>query len=252
MAEAETAELGIGIITYNRLPALQGCVQGVQSFTRAPYRLVVADDGSEDRTAEWARGEGLTVITGHRRGVAWNKNRALYYLLERTACDPILLLEDDCWPVAPGWEESWIEAGRLWGHVNWAPPGHLIVAGAGTPEAPYRSADYTAQCTVTARSALEAVGYLDTRFQGWGWEHVEWTGRFGRHLADLWGPPDRTVPSLPDAKRLSLPSFGSYYNEEDIERNGALMAQMAGDPMWRPPWRTPEEEAAFHEEQSDA
>src|SRR5690242_19355284 len=98
-------ELGLGIITYNRKEALQKCLERIRSFTRTPYQLVVADDGSEDGSAEWARAQGISVVTGQRRGVVWNRNRALAYLHEWTTCDPILMLEDDAWPAEPGWEQ---------------------------------------------------------------------------------------------------------------------------------------------------
>lgn len=251
MASDPAAELGIGIITYNRLPALQGCVECVRRCTTTPFRLVIADDGSDDGSSDWAREQGLVVITGQRRGVAWNKNRALYPLLERTSCDPILLLEDDCWPIEPGWQAAWIEAGRRWGHVNSAPPDELVVAGSGTSADPCRSKDYTAQCTVTTREALSAVGYLDTRFWGWGFEHVEWSARFARHLAERWGPPDGTYPSLPCHRwGLRFMPFGTWHNAEDVDRNERLMDLIVKEPIWRPPWRTPEEEAILREEQA--
>jgi glycosyltransferase involved in cell wall biosynthesis len=246
-------ELGLGIITYNRLAALQGCVESVRRCTTTPYRLVIADDGGDDGSSQWAREQGLIVIAGQRRGVAWNKNRALYALMEETACDPILLLEDDCWPVETSWERAWIEAGERWGHVNSAPPDELVVAGAGTPLDPCRSKDYTAQCTVTTREALRGVGYLDTRFQGWGFEHVEWTARFARYLAERWGPPDGTYPSLPCHRcGLRFMPFGSWYNAGDVQRNEHLMELIRREPIWRPPWRILEEEAILREEQAQA
>ena len=38
-------EPGLGIITYNRRAALQGCLKAVREYTRTPFHLVVADDG---------------------------------------------------------------------------------------------------------------------------------------------------------------------------------------------------------------
>ncbi len=75
--EGSSLTLGIGIITYNRLPILQRCVANIARHTRLPYTLMIADDGSEDDTVPWARGQDISVVTGPRRGVAWNKNRVL-------------------------------------------------------------------------------------------------------------------------------------------------------------------------------
>jgi hypothetical protein len=256
-ARRRTADLGIGIITHKRLAALQGCVEAVQRYTTSPYGLVIADDGSDDGSVEWAREQGLVVITGQRGWCAWNKNRALYHLMERTDCDPILLLEDDCWPVEPGWEQAWIEAAEQWGHVNfqyWTPDPEKV-SGSGSPEEPYRSGALTGQCTVTTRQALEAVGYLDTRFVGWGHEHTEWTLRLARHLRDRWGPPEHTFPMICSGLRLA--PFGTWRDgtgeaQKDETRNERLMADLAGEPIWRPAWRDSREEAKLREEQAAA
>lgn len=242
--------LGIGLITYNRLAALKGCVDAVRRYTASPYVLTVADDGSDDGSVEWAREQGLVVITGERRGCAWNKNRALYYLLERTACDPILLLEDDTWPAEPGWEQPWIEAACRLGHVNLAPPEQDILSGTGTALDPYRSPNYAGSCTVSQRSALAPVGYLDTRFRGYGCEHGEWTDRFQRLWAERWGPPENTYPSL--SAGLRWVPFGSWVDTADIERNRRVRQEIHTESTWRPPWRSPEEEALVHHEQAAA
>ena len=84
--------LGIGIITYNRRQVLEECIARILKHTKLPYRLLVADDGSPDDTAEVCRKRHIDVITGENRGVCWNKNRALYTLMNYDACDPILLL----------------------------------------------------------------------------------------------------------------------------------------------------------------
>ena len=148
--------LGIGIITRNRLRTLQRCVAEIEHYTRGPYFLMIADDGSDDSTVSWAKGRGIPVVTGPRRGCAWNKNRALYFLHAYTACDPILLFEDDTWPVRIGWEEVWIAAARRWQHVNycyaWDPHDpNDWPKGRGTADDPYQCAAFGGHCTITMR-----------------------------------------------------------------------------------------------------
>src|SRR5579862_2757649 len=113
-----SSKLGIGVITYSRLEMLGACVRAVENYTKTPFDLVIADDGSTDETVKWGRDAGYRVRTGKRRGCAWNKNRALEFLLEHTDCDPILLLEDDTHPNQNNWEDHWIAACRRWQHVN--------------------------------------------------------------------------------------------------------------------------------------
>ena len=86
--------LGIGIVTYNRRALVAETVTRVLAHTIHPFALVVADDGSEDGTAEAERARGVTVASGRNMGIAWNKNRALFYLIALARCDVAILLEE--------------------------------------------------------------------------------------------------------------------------------------------------------------
>src|ERR1700759_3385032 len=112
--------IGIGIVSYNRKDVLAETLARVRAHTKLQSLLVVADDGSDDGTADFVRSQGITVITGRNRGVAWNKNRALFLLAEIAHCDIVLLLEDDTYPTADGWEQDWVLASERWGHANFA------------------------------------------------------------------------------------------------------------------------------------
>lgn len=248
MARRRSQTVGIGVITCNRLPALEGCVAGVLRYTTTPFELVVADDGSTDGSAEWARERNLTVITGQRRRVTWNKNRALYYLMESTACDPIITLDDDCWPTEAGWDRAWIAAAVRWGHVCFTFLGPKPdPTGSGTPEDPYRGLYFGGPCTATTRSALRKVGYYETRMRGHGWDDIDWTYRFERLLSARWRGEPHTCPSM--VFGLKVIDFGSHYDPEENERNRQVLLASQNEPIWRPPWRTPEEEAIVRAEQ---
>lgn len=277
------AGLGIGIITYNRLPTLQLCVNAVERNTKAPFHMVVADDGSTDGSSAWARECHIPVVTGRHQGCAWNKNRALYYLLHNTRCDPILLLEDDCLPHQIGWEQAWIEAAYRWYHVNFMTPfiqEFFYLGGNGTPEDPYRSSHLSAQCTISTRQALDQVGYLDTRFEGWGEEHVEWSHRFwrinhsryaaleskgnhnGNHKATV--SHSVGVESQPQPAILETPVFvslrhglalaeaGTYKDMEILRRNVEIRQTIALDPLPRDPYRDQREYQQLMREQTRA
>jgi glycosyltransferase involved in cell wall biosynthesis len=217
--------LGIGVITRNRLPVLGTTIAELARRTTAPYLLVVADDGSEDGTAEWTRGAGLALVSGPRRGCAWNKNRALLYLMTQAVCDPILLLEDDTRPTRRGWQDEWIAAARRWFHVNYcyAFPATDPPPGGGTAQDPYRCAAFGGHCTITARSAILEVGYLDPRFHGCGWEHVEWTWRFHLSYQDRWGLVGE-LPCLDHGVAATWPK--SLCDPAEREANEATYAEI--------------------------
>ena len=247
--------LGIGVVTRNRVSVLRTCLEQLLTNTRASFRLVVADDGSEDGTSAWIRSVRIPFVAGPRKGCAWNKNRALFFLLERTECDPILLLEDDTWPTAAGWDQLWIEAVLRWDHVNYCygfdardlPPGE------GTPGNPYQCLAFGGACTISTRRALRRVGYLNTRFKGYGWEHVEWSHRFRTHYDHVWRLRENALPCLDCGVRAHWPS--SSFNRQEFDLNGGVYAQIRANPLeslHRLPWRRAEERSVLFQEISSA
>ncbi|NEP71802.1 MULTISPECIES: glycosyltransferase family 2 protein, partial [unclassified Okeania] len=253
-------KMGIGLITYNRLEHLKNCVERIQSFTNIPYYLVIADDGSSDESAQWCLNQGLPIISGKNRGVVWNKNRALYALMKYTDVDCILLLEDDCWPASENWAEQWYEATYIWHHVNFAHPNTIlstantICAGIGTPEDPYQSKLLTGQCTGCSRLAIDRVGYLDTRFRGYGYGHVEWTQRFLK--SDLLKQSNGKIQATPFIYLCITgglePHDGlSFVTPEQLQYNEKVFQDVAIDnSIYREPWNNEEEKLEFIEELS--
>lgn len=242
------ARIGIGVITHNRLPYLERLIDQIRINATLPYDIVIADDGSDDGTPEWARCERIPLVTGTRHGVAWNKNRALLYLAMFSEGDVILLIEDDMWPVAPGWDDAWRRAALTWRHVNYAEstysdqPG-LGALGKGTPGDPFQASLYGGQCTATSREALATVGYLNTRFRGYGYGHAEWSRRYQAHFGAEWGFPDARVPCIDIGLSEAWTSTRAF-NEPDASRNFALLAKLAENPCpdrFTPPWSDPAE-----------
>jgi glycosyltransferase involved in cell wall biosynthesis len=246
--------VAIGVITRNRLDTLRTTVAAVEHMTTVPYALVIADDGSDDGTAEWARQANRTVVSGPRRGCAWNKNRALLYLMTYTACDAILLLEDDTRPTERGWQDEWIAAARRWSHVNYCygfapadrPPG------SGTAEDPYQCQAFGGHCTITSRTALLEVGYLNPRFRGYGWEHVEWTWRFQLRYGGRWGLR-HALPCLDYGVKPTWPPSASDPAEmaSNEATYAAIRATIAG-PYSCDPWCNDDERLALVREVVDA
>ena len=245
--------LGIGIITFKRPEHVQRTVEAVRRYTSHPHALVVADDGSGLYITGYVR-EFATVITGQNHGVTWNKNRAIFYLKTVLGCDIVILLEDDVMPTEYGWEYPWIVATLTWGHMNFAGPWfrELFVQGDGTASSPYLSKAFSGQCTSFSREALDYVGFLDTRYRGFGVGHVDHTHRLARlgygavesaeHglLFRLLSSPLRVVESV------------SAKNDDEIRKNEAIFNESYANPVYRAPWSDDAELREFRAEQETA
>jgi glycosyltransferase involved in cell wall biosynthesis len=245
------------VITYRRRDRFELLMERLERYTRAPHELVVADDGGEDGTVQWCAARGVRVVTGENRGVARNKNRGLFALAS-LRCDPILIMEDDVYPDVPGWEADWIAATRRWHHMSYLHPriADATVSGSGTPEDPFVNPKATAQLLSISGQALAQVGYLDSRFIGWGHAHGEWTTRIKR-AGYGFKPivlPDGTKPK---AQLYLLGGLvdnegGRWRDEESGRRNRELYQRIYPEPVFRRPWRSAEERAAFLAEQARA
>lgn len=240
------APLGIAITTLNRRALLEELLDAIAALTTTPHALIVCDDGSDDGTVEMVRARNIPLVGGVRRGIAWNKNRGLYYLSELCGCETILLLDDDICPVVRGWEGEWLAATALFGHVNWLPPWHKpLLSGRASPINPGVTAEVSGAVIALSRAALARVGYMDTRFIGYGNEHVDFTLRvihagFGgfTHHDPVHGAEARffVITGGVEARR---PPF-SYTDPETIAHNlEVAQVSLAEEEIWRPPWRTP-------------
>jgi glycosyltransferase involved in cell wall biosynthesis len=243
MRDRDVTRIGIGIVTYNRRDVLAATVDKVRRFTRhAAVDLVVADDGSTDGTLAWLRDNDVPVVAGVNMGIAWNKNRALYLLSEMLRCDAVILLEDDTQPAKQGWEAEWIAAARLWGHANFAAPWmrDLFLSGEGTATDPILCDAITAQCAVFSRESLLFGGFYDSRFKGYGHEHVEHTRRLVRVG---FGGTDHFVDGQLQMRYklirggVDVVSVPSFLDETQAECNRLIAGPLMMDQTFRAPWQ---------------
>ncbi|GMK37426.1 glycosyl transferase [Paenibacillus sp. CCS19] len=90
------------IPTYNGLPLLQRLIQSIRIHTDervTPYELIVVDNGSNDGTAEWCAGRGITFIAISANAgfpAACNKG------LRIASGDQLMLLNNDI-VATPNW-----------------------------------------------------------------------------------------------------------------------------------------------------
>ncbi|MGI4797358.1 MAG: glycosyltransferase family 2 protein [Janthinobacterium lividum] len=235
--------VGIGVITYNRQWKLAECLTCLRRETTEPYDLIVADDGSTDGTLDYLRDEQVSVVTGQNRGIAWNKNRALFTLAERKH-EVILLFEDDCFVREGSWFPFWVNIVRQWGHVNyagpWWPQG-LIVRGEGTVDNPFFCTATTAQISGFRSDVVATVGYYDTRFRRFGHEHTEHSTRviragFGGNQRLVDG--NRRYDFICANHGLACTCDASFEDKASVIANAELLARLAHEPVYRDPWRT--------------
>ncbi len=247
-------KVGIGIPSYNRASSLEKCISAVRRLTPQPFELVIADDGSTDGTAEMCARENVVCIRGRNRGVAWNKNRALFFLHRVLDCDILILLEDDCYPKDSGWHDPWIRAAEMWGHINLAGLWfrERFLGGAGSVTEPFISKSISAQCAAFSRRALSAVGFFDSRFKTYGYEHLEHSTRLVR--AGFGGEIRRRTNGKSEllfyllAANLTMAPTISYRSETSVRTNREIWERIRRDYGFRLPWRSAEEYEQFRKE----
>lgn len=243
-----TLNVGIGVITYNRKDHLAKTVEGIKAFTTGDYQLVVADDGSKDDTVEWCEQNKVPHTNCANKGVVRNKNRALYYLNEVKKVDVLILLEDDCRPNKENWQKEWVIAALLWGHINYAHKRIIkkegaVVSGTGSSTLPYLCRLVTGQCTACSKDAMDNIGYLDPRFNGYGAGHVEWTERFIRQGYNGSTEKHWVYPAINTG--LNSDDAPTFKNPEQLEKNRALKKKISKDAHKREAWINNEEKNEF-------
>jgi glycosyltransferase involved in cell wall biosynthesis len=247
---APTTPLCIAVITFNRCSRLRKTLAAIEMFTTTPYSLFIADDGSADGTGDFLRAAGIAHHSSRNRGVAWNKNRALFNFLQATKAQTLIMLEDDTAPTQTGWEQDWIEAVQRYGHVNfggdWFLTDHEI--GRGTAQEPIDSDTLTAQCSAFSRQALQKAGFFDSRFRGFGCEHVEHTERlvragFGGFLETTENGGKYHFYLLRAPLRVArIDSFGT---DDSIAAAKITYATIKDGPIYRDPWQNDDEKQIF-------
>ncbi len=245
--------LGVGVVTYDRLQSLKEVVEAVETHTDCDFDFVVADDGSADGTADFLAERGITRIGGSNRGIAWNKNRALYTLMQHTEADILIMLEDDTVPVRPGWQGEWMRAAELHGYVTYAHPKIRsgILEGSGTALDPYACTKITSQCAAVSRRAVDVVGYFDTRFRGYGIEDGEWTTRLrdaGFGVRRVATDDGLVKTNLMLGEGVAVLDVKSYRNNAEVARNRQIFDEIRNDPIPRMPWSNDEERSLLEQE----
>ncbi|NMG58312.1 glycosyltransferase family 2 protein [Geitlerinema sp. P-1104] len=176
------------IPTYNRLPILKKCLQGLEQQQLTPpmagYEVIVVDDGSNDGTWEWLDSYQtkicqLRCFQQKNAGPAAARNLGL----DQAKGDIIVFIDSDLVVT-----ENFLQAHAQGLKQGMETLGHqrLFTYGAvintcnfDNPTAePYKLTDFSAAYFATGNVAipkhlLDKVGNFDTRFKQYGWEDLE-------------------------------------------------------------------------------
>jgi len=226
-------------------------VESIREHCSRPVHLAVFDDGSSDGSAAAVAPLVDMVLEAPNGGIPVNKNRALFYFLALQPVEQLILLEDDVVVTSRRWLRLWSRAIRRHGHINFSSPrwprdnpqfhGRLL-GGKGSARSPERWSIVSGACCGCDTAVLrQQVGYVNPRFQGYGYEHIEWTRRF---LRAGYGGCQRsehrwTYLSLPHGLTFqeSFQESVSNRDAEAIARNAAVMAELQGAGGFVPrPW----------------
>ncbi|AOX20948.1 glycosyltransferase family 2 protein [Kozakia baliensis] len=239
--------IGIAITTYNRHDNLLKQIETIKRLSILDFDIIVCDDGSSDNTRAALADRDIPFIGNKNRGVAWNKNRGLFYLFNYTKVDIVILMDDDVLPHIYGWDVEWFESSMKYGHVNYLPASleQHVIGGDLTTENIGISPLVGGMCMAISREAFSSVGYMDVRFGRYGHEHSDYSSRFIR--SGYGGFKDSSKNTyfyvIHGGVHLSdLPSTGTA---EEANKNRELLFEIANDPIYRLPWIDEVGRAAF-------
>lgn len=232
---------GVAIVTFNRGPNLGTIISAVKDTVPEGTKIIVVDDGSTDETPSVVQSHNVMFVQGPNKGVAFNKNRALFALQD---CDFLAILEDDLMPVKAGWFEMYEKATLTTGIHHFCRVQNKTVKetvsnftqdlkkdGITPIYGPSPRGDFT----FISKLVLNKVGAFNKKFIGVGYAHGEWSERVVRaglvphplKWVDLRGPDEFDYfTQIGDTEGGRWDSDNAEV-EEQLKRNRKLRKQLA-------------------------
>lgn len=240
-------KIGIAITTFNRAECLLEQIRLIRQFSLGDYELIVCDDGSTDNTIELLEKEDISYISCENKGIAWNKNRGIYYLANYTSSDVFILLDDDCYPTMYGWDVEWGKAAQLHGCVTFIVPEWKDKLYYGDCNAfnPGISALIAGSCIAFSREVFPIIGYMDNRFGRYGHEHTDFSTRFVK--AGFGGiiREDNSILYAVLNSGLKLIPMQSTGSSAEAQKNKKILYQLQDEPLFRQPWFNEQQQQEF-------
>jgi GT2 family glycosyltransferase len=181
--------IGVGIMSYNRLGPLQRLVDSIRKYTDLSRTTIfISDDGSTDPSLrQWlSTQDDMVVLNNHDNlGVAGNSNRLLNCLKR---FKHKIILNDDVEILSNGWEKFYADVMAKTGlhHLCFRQDG---LCGASRGEGRKSVINNVLVQTIGEKPhgavmafddvAFDKVGYFDSQLGHYGMEHVDWSNRVG-------------------------------------------------------------------------
>ena len=175
---------GVGLSTYNRADNLGEVIESIYKTAPADAKIVVADDGSTDNTAEVVKEfNKVLYVRGSNRGVGFNKNRILFALQD---CEYIAIIEDDLKCLSEGWFEAYETVARHTGTHHFCRVQDKEISETHSTFSKYVSTlNYTPIFGASPRGdfsfitsrVISVVGSMHPNFAGVGMAHGEYAER---------------------------------------------------------------------------
>lgn len=177
--------VGIGILSYNRLSSVQRLISSIRRHTDLSKTTVfVSDESTSPEVKKWLKKQtDIVVMTDQKRlGIAGNSNRLLRCLSRFKHC---FLLNDDVEILKRGWEQFYVNAATKTGFRHFCY--HQIgVYGAKRDGKLSNRGGYRIETIAEkphgavifyTQEIFDKVGFFDERFGMYGAEHVDWSER---------------------------------------------------------------------------
>lgn len=223
---------GVAVTTHNRRAMALESIAALIKRTPEDIPIFVVDDGSDEPFVH--RSPRLTIRRNEAPlGIARAKNQCLE-LLDGFA--HMLLLDDDCRPVASTWADFYVQAFKDTGCH------HFSLSRIRPTNANKRLADIElggrtlttwnwpcGVCQFYSRQAIDTVGGFNPAYGRWGYEHVGLSSRIHNagltpaRFVDVQGSGDqvRMLDERPGFDRV----FDHKFRSEALAKNGPIYMQ---------------------------
>jgi len=182
-------DIGIGILSYNRLSSIRRLLESIERHTDLLRTTVfVSDESDQPEVKQYLRQIPWIVLIDNtaRLGVAGNSNRLLR-CLDRFQYK--LILNDDVEIISHEWQSFYPKAMRDTGFHHFC---YRQVGICGANDTQEKTSTHGGRRVMTVHekpqgavmafddTTFKTVGYYDTQFGIYGYEHVDWSWRVGQ------------------------------------------------------------------------
>ncbi len=183
----------LAITTFNRINFLQECVKSwMATRSSEEWELIIADDGSTDKTKDYLKTLDATIIHNQRNGVAHQTNTILNKL-ESMDYDLCFKCDDDMLFTNNGWDYLYWNAIQKSGYEHlvydnpqfnlgtWCKDNILLTPKTSDSVIALAKIKAAKGCFYTLTKSIQSkIGYMDTLNFLHGFEHVDFSMRCAR------------------------------------------------------------------------